>query len=236
MATNFPGSVDSFPRPTSTTNTNDPGLELDVVIDNLSDALEAVETKVLAGGGALMPTLTKAGTWSVSYLLQTPVGSAWPIIDRAYFTPFIFGEALSITAMSIYVTGAGNAGNVVRLALFRDAGFAPGALIEQGTVAGDSTGAKTLTLAASAAFAAGEVFWIGAAPQGTGSPGSTWMSLGVPGLAAMDGEQSASWSASSAMFGLWPRYLTISGAFTSNPTVILDGNGTRIPMIAVRRA
>jgi len=48
MATNFPGSVDSFPRPGPFTNTDDPGFELDVVIDNLSDAVEAVETDVLA--------------------------------------------------------------------------------------------------------------------------------------------------------------------------------------------
>jgi len=46
MATSFPGSVDAFPRPTASTNTDDPGFELDVVIDNLSDAVEALETVV----------------------------------------------------------------------------------------------------------------------------------------------------------------------------------------------
>ena len=50
MATNFPGSVDSFPRPGPATNTDDSGFELDLVIDHLSDAVEAVETTVLAGG------------------------------------------------------------------------------------------------------------------------------------------------------------------------------------------
>jgi hypothetical protein len=46
MATNFPGSVDSFPRPTSSTTMDASGYEGDVVIDNLSDALEAVETEL----------------------------------------------------------------------------------------------------------------------------------------------------------------------------------------------
>jgi hypothetical protein len=50
MATNFPGSADTFPNPTSTTNTDDTGFELDVVISNLGDATEAVEEAVLDGG------------------------------------------------------------------------------------------------------------------------------------------------------------------------------------------
>lgn len=47
MTTTFPGAVDAFPRPTSTTYTDDSGFELDLLIDNLSDALEAVESAVL---------------------------------------------------------------------------------------------------------------------------------------------------------------------------------------------
>lgn len=46
MATSFPGAVDSFPRPQSDTNTDDAGFELDIVIDHLSDAVEALETRV----------------------------------------------------------------------------------------------------------------------------------------------------------------------------------------------
>ena len=81
MTTNFPGSVDSFPRPTSTTNTDDPGFELDVVIDNLSDALEAVETTLgfqplnaqtgttytlAASDAGKLVTLTNAGAITLS--------------------------------------------------------------------------------------------------------------------------------------------------------------------------
>jgi len=50
VATNFPASVDSFPRPGMTSNTDDPGVELDVMLDHHSDALEAVEDAVLDGG------------------------------------------------------------------------------------------------------------------------------------------------------------------------------------------
>ena len=47
MPTSFPGAVDSLPRPTSTTNTSDSGFELDIVVDNLSDAVEALEAEAL---------------------------------------------------------------------------------------------------------------------------------------------------------------------------------------------
>lgn len=44
MATDYPDAVDSLPRPTAATAMNASGFEGDVVIDNISDAIEAVET------------------------------------------------------------------------------------------------------------------------------------------------------------------------------------------------
>jgi hypothetical protein len=43
MTTNYPGALDNLPRPTSDTDMDDAGCEGDVVIDNLSDAIEAVQ-------------------------------------------------------------------------------------------------------------------------------------------------------------------------------------------------
>ena len=50
MATSFPGGVDSFPRPGSTTEQDDTGFEHDVLHNDVSDAVEALETAVLDGG------------------------------------------------------------------------------------------------------------------------------------------------------------------------------------------
>ena len=48
MTTVFPGSIDSLPRPTPTTKTNaGGGLNLSTVIDNLSDAVEAIEAELI---------------------------------------------------------------------------------------------------------------------------------------------------------------------------------------------
>lgn len=49
MTTVFPTSIDSLPRPGSGTYTDDSGFELDVVLDNISDAIEAIETKLGTG-------------------------------------------------------------------------------------------------------------------------------------------------------------------------------------------
>ena len=46
MTTTYPGAVDSLPRPTSSTQMDATGYEGDVVVDNLSDAVEAIETEL----------------------------------------------------------------------------------------------------------------------------------------------------------------------------------------------
>lgn len=46
MTTTYPGAVDSLPRPTSSTQMDATGYEGDVVIDNISDAIEAVQTEL----------------------------------------------------------------------------------------------------------------------------------------------------------------------------------------------
>lgn len=50
MPINYPSSIDSFSNPSSTTKRDDPWMELDVVISNLNDATEALETKVWITG------------------------------------------------------------------------------------------------------------------------------------------------------------------------------------------
>lgn len=77
---NFPSSLDSLANPTSTTYTDDSGFELDVVISNLNDIVEALEAKL--GIGATTPdaqykTLgaTAAGTSAWGYYGMRLLGS-----------------------------------------------------------------------------------------------------------------------------------------------------------------
>lgn len=47
MTTVFPGAIDALVRPSDTTYTDDGGYELDVVLDHISDAIEAIEGVVI---------------------------------------------------------------------------------------------------------------------------------------------------------------------------------------------
>ena len=94
MPTSFPGAVDSFPRPGATTNTDDPGFELDVVVDNLSDALEAVETRVLLGvvavdAGTTLSTARPTGAVVVYWMFDNGVDVG---VDGANVTNGVPGD------------------------------------------------------------------------------------------------------------------------------------------------
>ena len=52
MPTNYPTSLDTLPNPTSTTYLDDAGFELDVMVSNLGDAIQALEAKVGVGSSA----------------------------------------------------------------------------------------------------------------------------------------------------------------------------------------
>lgn len=54
LPANFPASLDALANPTATTNRDDPGFQLDLVIARIQDILEALEAKV--GIGASVPS------------------------------------------------------------------------------------------------------------------------------------------------------------------------------------
>lgn len=94
MTTAFPGGVDSFPRPTSTTNTDDAGFELDIVVDNLSDALEAVETRALLAivavdAGTTLTTARPTGAAIVYWMFDNGVDVG---VDGANVTNAVAGD------------------------------------------------------------------------------------------------------------------------------------------------
>lgn len=178
MTTNFPGSVDSFPRPSSTTNTDDPGFELDVVIDNLSDALEAVETRSLSLGPSSLaapPVKPIVGRWYTGTVSNLAAGKGVTTTDHV-FHPIVFGHGVTLDRLGMFIT-ATVAASTVRLGVCASAADGlPGVrVVDGGTVDSSTSGEKTVTV--STALSAGAVYWLvfsgsttGITAWGTGTP------------------------------------------------------------------
>lgn len=171
-----------------------------------------------------------SGYWCYSPYLATPSGTAWPIINRAYISPHFFPESVDITALAVNVAGAGTSGNVIRLGIYAAGSDGlPSTVLAQGTVAGDSTGYKTLTLGSAVTISG--FFWLAAAPQGSSSPGVTWLSTNVKGLFPQFDDAGASFAGTSVT--TWSAYFSSSGSFTDSPTLTQEATA-RLPYIPVR--
>lgn len=165
--------------------------------------------------------------WIPPTFLGFPSGTSWPIINRAYATRFFFARPTTITAVGINVTVAGTASNVVRLGIYTDNNDSPGIVVDQTTVAGDATGAKTWTLSTPLAFSG--MFWVAACPQGTSSPGSTWMSNNLYFLPL--GNNGSTMDL--AQYNPGVPYWATSTTFADNPSITWDQN-QRNPVIHLR--
>lgn len=97
MTTTMPGAVDSLPRPTPITATNEGGgLNLSTVIDNLSDAIEATETVVGGSTGAAGTALTKVRLTNGTGLGLTDVFARRNLTRNGRFS--FWTAATSVTA------------------------------------------------------------------------------------------------------------------------------------------
>lgn len=78
--------------------------------------------------------------------------------------PWRVERAITIDRLAVEVTTAGEAGSVFRLGAYGDSSGYPGALlVDGGTVAGDTTGAKEVTI--TALVLTPGLYWIGGAAQ-----------------------------------------------------------------------
>jgi len=179
-------------------------------------------------GGLFAGSFVEPGQWwHASPFYGAPAGSAWPIINRAYATRFFFHRPTTITAVGINVTVGGTASNVVRLGLYTNDNGTPGVILDQTTVAGDTTGQKTWTLTTPLAFSG--LFWVAAAPQGSSTPGSTWMAAGSHLFHT--GNSSASMNLT--FFNPSTLYWNTSTTFADNPSVTWE-NDSRNPVFHLR--
>jgi len=75
------------------------------------------------------------------------VSTAQKPADLLLFAPFDVERPVTLDSIGCEVTTAGSAGTVIRLGIYADNKSVPGALVlDAGTVAGDSTGAKVIAI------------------------------------------------------------------------------------------
>jgi hypothetical protein len=126
-----------------------------------ADSAQAAGVKWAAapGGGVAWPRKYKTGLWYQTDQGPPADSSLTLTLDRVVYHAFPVGEALTIDRISCGIATAGSAGSVVRLGIYGDTDGEPGTLLlDAGTVAGDSTGYKDITI--SQALSAGTLYWI----------------------------------------------------------------------------
>jgi hypothetical protein len=198
-----------------------------------ADSAQSTGVKWAAASGGASADFNQVTTgqtrWHGPPHMGTPAGTAFPILSRAYYTPFMFPTSVTISAVAFNVTSAGNTGNVFRYGIFTMANGVPTTILDQGTAASDSTGIKTVALG-SPITVSGPIF-IALVAQGTSTPGSTWMSA-IQGGIMPTADNGASWG--NTNISGWSMYTdSITGAFSSSPSVTIESNA-RNPYIAVR--
>jgi hypothetical protein len=204
------------------------GSGVTITVNDGADTITIAASGGASANGMTQHARTGGGWWHGPPNSGSPSGTAWPIIDRLYGTPFAWAQAVTISALAVNVTAAGAAGVVLRIAVFALENGIPTTLLAQGTVAGDSTGTKTLTLGSPIAVAASTPIIVFVGPQGVGAAGSAWYAT----LSLTWGflpENGASW-AGGFQQGM---YVSASGALLSNPSFSVEGNN-RYPYVVVR--
>lgn len=110
-------------------------------------------------GGVTWPRKYKTGKYYITAQAPEADSTLAPVKDNVVYHPFPVGEALTIDRITCGVQTAGTATAVVRLGIYQDTDGMPDALLlDAGTVAGDSSGYKEITI--SQALTAGTLYWI----------------------------------------------------------------------------
>lgn len=177
MATNYPGSLDSLPRPSSSTAMNASGYEGDVVIDNLSDAVEAVQAElgtdpagaqatVKARLEAAQRSMAGAAVWASGYYMSNIYASAGSaqapslLADTQHYVPFWCPWDVTVDRIAVQVFTGQTSANA-RLGIYSPDGTTngPGALLlDAGEISCTSSGVKELTI--SQALSGGVLYWL----------------------------------------------------------------------------
>lgn len=185
MATNYPGSLDSWSNPGSSTTMDQSGFFHDEVHTNTNDAIEAIEgelgTNPKGGQATVKARLDLAAlsmsTWrywpSAGYISNArgtgnmTSSASSMTADVTYFLPWWCSQTVTLDRIGIEVTTA-QATSHVRVGLYGSgtAGI-PGSLVATlGVVDSATTGIKELTISQS--VTAGTLYWVAVQNEITG--------------------------------------------------------------------
>lgn len=118
MTTVYPGALDTLPRPLPTTLRNAPGLNLSGQIDNLADAIEALEAKLgtgataAAAGRVLRATGAGASAWAALQTADIAANQVTQVVAAAVSTngpQTTSTTAVLVPGMTISMTTQGGA-------------------------------------------------------------------------------------------------------------------------------
>jgi hypothetical protein len=197
MATNYPGSLDSWTNPTNTTAMNAPGFEHDVLHANAYDAIEAIEGELgtdPAGGAATVKArldgiARRHLRWpTTGYYYRGQIGydhtnGQTVTANRLYYTHFYCPTSVTIAALAVEVTTA--ATGDVRLGIYNaswgSTGLVPTTrVVDAGTAStASTTGFKEV--ASSQALLGDTWYFLAGVFSGTPSVrvGSSWGPMAV---------------------------------------------------------
>ena len=228
MTTAYPGAIDAFTNPTSTDDLDTAGVELDVVVSNLNDAVEAIETEL---------GTDPAGTWAtVKARLDDMEAGVWAPSDSgllaANFDPAAMAGSTALTingtvyAMKLWTPAQISVTNIVMhvntagatltsgqnfAGLFDSSKARVGTSADQST-AWASTGLKTMALASGPFNISAGYFYVAVFANGTTRPAFSRGS----NIAVVNGALSAAnarWA--SADTGRTTSFPATLGAFTA---------------------
>ena len=179
MASNYPGAIDSLPRPGITSSMNDSGYEGDTIIDILADSIEATQTELGVHPAGAHTTVVdrlntaarvaNAVTWRTGrYINNSITGTSTQLastvaLSTNYVTMFPIIMPASVTvdrvAFNVYTLTPATT-RVGAYATDLTTGLPSGAPIADfGTVSLGTTGVKELTV--SWDVSAGTMYWVG---------------------------------------------------------------------------
>ena len=110
-----------------------------------SDAVTLAQSQVTGYGTNIFPTPTQASRWLYGFGV---IGTFLQVDGQPAFTPMLIGSTTAIDRIAVSVTGAGSAGSLVRLGIYKQKnnGSELELILDAGTVDSSSTGEKEITI------------------------------------------------------------------------------------------
>lgn len=177
----FPGSIPSLPRPTSSTTMDASGYEGDVVVDLISDEVEAIATELGTDPAGAAATVKERLEYGERF--GAPNGAMWPsgawistaqnasaattvarLANTQYYSPWWCPMSVTLDRIAVQVTTLQASANA-RIGIYSsgtDGG--PGSLlVDAGEIDCSTTGVKTLTI--SQAVVGATYYWLSMANE-----------------------------------------------------------------------